>query len=60
MRLNSMEGSSRAILNYLDQLQKFHTQQGTQFTRIPMLDKKPINLFELKKEVAKRGGYHNV
>ncbi|KAI8905734.1 PLU-1-like protein-domain-containing protein [Powellomyces hirtus] len=57
MRLNSMEGSSRAILNYLDQLQKFHNQQGTQFTRIPMLDKKPMNLFELKKEVAKRGGY---
>ncbi|KAI9103186.1 hypothetical protein DFS34DRAFT_356513 [Phlyctochytrium arcticum] len=58
MRLNSMEGSSRAILNYLDQLQKFHHQQGTQFQRIPMLDKKPMNLFELKKEVAKRGGYH--
>ncbi|KAI8816843.1 PLU-1-like protein-domain-containing protein [Fimicolochytrium jonesii] len=60
MRLNSMEGSSRAILNYLDQLQKFHTQQGTQFTRVPMLDKKPINLSELKKEVAKRGGYEQV
>ncbi|TPX70142.1 hypothetical protein SpCBS45565_g01901 [Spizellomyces sp. 'palustris'] len=60
MRLNSMEGSSRAILNYLDQLQKFHHQQGTQFQRIPMLDKKPMNLFELKKEVAKRGGFHAV
>ncbi|KAJ3157751.1 hypothetical protein HDU89_000129 [Geranomyces variabilis] len=60
MRLNSMEGGSRAILNYLDQLQKFHSQQGTQFTRIPILNKEPINLFELKKEVSRRGGYDAV
>ncbi|KAJ3162468.1 hypothetical protein HDU86_004950 [Geranomyces michiganensis] len=60
MRLNSMEGGSRAILNYLDQLQKFHSQQGTHFTRIPILNKEPINLFELKKEVSRRGGYDAV
>ncbi|KAJ3042941.1 hypothetical protein HDV00_006248 [Rhizophlyctis rosea] len=55
-KLNSMEGGSRSILNYLDQLQKFHHQQGNPFTRIPMLDKKPIDLHKLKKEVAQRGG----
>ncbi|KAJ3225199.1 hypothetical protein HK099_007211 [Clydaea vesicula] len=59
-RLNSMEGNSRTTLNYLDQLTKFHQQQGTPFSRVPQLDKKPICLFKLKKEVQKKGGYEAV
>ncbi|KAJ3090446.1 hypothetical protein HK102_003698 [Quaeritorhiza haematococci] len=55
-----MEGSSRTVLNYLDQLQKFHQQQGTPFNKIPHLDKKPVDLYKLKKEVAKRGGHQAV
>lgn len=55
-----MEGSSRAVLNYLDQLQTFHYQQGTPFTRVPMLDHKPLDLFRLKKEVLRRGGHQKV
>lgn len=51
-----MEGSTRIQLNYIDQLQKFHLQQGTPFNRIPHIDKKPVDLLQLKKEVAKRGG----
>ncbi|KAJ3154337.1 hypothetical protein HDU89_008405 [Geranomyces variabilis] len=60
MQINSMEANSRVILNYLDQLQKFHRQQGTQFTRVPIYHKEHINLFELKKEVLRRGGYERV
>ncbi|KAJ1562316.1 hypothetical protein HK096_011401 [Nowakowskiella sp. JEL0078] len=40
--------------------QKFHQQQRTPFTRVPVLDKKPVDLFHLKKEVVSRGGYHSV
>ncbi|KAK6092942.1 hypothetical protein MT418_006932 [Batrachochytrium dendrobatidis] len=58
--LNSLGGSSRTVLNYLDQLQKFHQQQGTPFTHIPTLNKKPIDLHQLKLEVQKRGGYEQV
>ncbi|KAG0231496.1 hypothetical protein BGW42_000202 [Actinomortierella wolfii] len=59
-RLNSMEGETRTNLNYLEQLYKFHRQQGTPVNKIPQLDKRPIDLFRLKKEVAARGGYHKV
>ncbi|KAF9179557.1 hypothetical protein BGZ50_006854 [Haplosporangium sp. Z 11] len=59
-KLNSMEGETRTNLNYLDQLYKFHRQQGHPVTKIPQLDKRPIDLFRLKKEVAARGGYQKV
>ncbi|KAF9167737.1 hypothetical protein DFQ26_003321 [Actinomortierella ambigua] len=59
-RLNSMEGETRTNLNYLEQLYKFHRQQGTPVNKIPQLDKRPIDLFRLKKEVTARGGYHKV
>ncbi|KAI8833056.1 ARID DNA-binding domain-containing protein [Chytridium lagenaria] len=59
-KLNSMEGSTRTVVNYLDQLEQFHQQQGSSFTRVPMLDKKPLDLHQLKKEVAARGGYDGV
>ncbi|KAG0261437.1 hypothetical protein BGZ95_004230 [Linnemannia exigua] len=59
-KLNSMEGETRTNLNYLEQLYKFHSQQGQPVLKIPQLDKRPIDLFRLKKEVASRGGYHKV
>lgn len=55
-----MEGETRANLNYLEQLYKFHRQAGHPVHKIPQLDKRPIDLFRLKKEVAQRGGYQIV
>ncbi|KAG0239655.1 hypothetical protein BGX31_002584 [Mortierella sp. GBA43] len=59
-KLNSMEGQTRTNLNYLEQLNKFHRQQGHPIHKIPQLDKRPIDLFQLRKEVTARGGYHKV
>ncbi|KAJ3072106.1 hypothetical protein HDU98_004211 [Podochytrium sp. JEL0797] len=59
-KLNSIDGSSRSTVNYLDQLELFHEQSGTMFTRVPLLDNKPLDLRELKKEVEKRGGVDSV
>lgn len=58
--LSLMDGTSRAFFNYLDQLQKFHTQQGHSLSYIPILDRKPINLLRLKKSVDELGGHKNV
>ncbi|KAF9365905.1 hypothetical protein BGX34_007713 [Mortierella sp. NVP85] len=59
-KLNSMEGQTRTNLNYLEQLYKFHRQQGHPVYKIPQLDKRPIDLYQLRKEVTARGGYHKV
>ena len=56
-KLNSMEGETRANVNYLEQLYKFHRLHGHPINKVPQLDKRPIDLFRLKKEVARRGGY---
>ncbi|KAI5857437.1 jumonji superfamily protein [Durotheca rogersii] len=58
--LNSVEGSTRANLTYLDALAKFHKQQGTNLNRLPYVDKKPLDLFRLKKAVESRGGFEKV
>ncbi|KAI8625536.1 PLU-1-domain-containing protein [Xylariaceae sp. FL1651] len=58
--LNSVEGSTRANLSYLDALAKFHKQQGTNLNRLPYVDKKPLDLFRLKKAVESRGGFDKV
>ncbi|KAK0629548.1 PLU-1-like protein-domain-containing protein [Bombardia bombarda] len=58
--LNSVEGSTRATLSYLDALAKFHKQQGTSLTRWPYVDKKPLDLYRLKKAVEARGGFEKV
>ncbi|KAK4250282.1 PLU-1-like protein-domain-containing protein [Corynascus novoguineensis] len=58
--LNSVEGSTRANLSYLDALAKFHKQQGTNMTRWPYVDKKPLDLYRLKKAVEARGGFEKV
>ncbi|KAH8890192.1 PLU-1-domain-containing protein [Thozetella sp. PMI_491] len=58
--LNSVEGSTRANLTYLDQLAKFHKQHGNNLTRWPYVDKKPLDLYRLKKAVEARGGFDKV
>lgn len=51
---------TRANLNYLDQLTKFHKQHGTSLTRFPSVDKRPLDLYKLKKAVEIRGGFEKV
>ncbi|KAK0652588.1 PLU-1-like protein-domain-containing protein [Cercophora newfieldiana] len=58
--LNSVDGSTRANISYLDALGKFHKQQGTNLTRLPYVDKKPLDLYRLKKAVEARGGFDKV
>ncbi|KAK8208185.1 PHD transcription factor-like protein [Phyllosticta capitalensis] len=58
--LNSVEGGTRANLNYLDQLQKFHRSRGNHLNRFPSVDKRPLDLFKLKKAVETRGGFDRV
>ncbi|CAF3460522.1 unnamed protein product [Fusarium graminearum] len=58
--LNSVEGSTRANLTYLDGLSKFHKQHGTNLHRLPYVDKKPLDLYRLKKAVESRGGFEKV
>lgn len=52
-----MEARCRASLNYIDQLFKFHTQNGTPMRGLPTLDGKPMNLYQLKDAVDRLGGY---
>ncbi|KAI9828378.1 MAG: hypothetical protein M1832_002806 [Thelocarpon impressellum] len=58
--LNSVEGGTRANLTYLDQLSKFHKQHGTNLNRFPSVDKRPLDLYKLKKAVEVRGGFDKV
>ncbi|KAL8697280.1 MAG: hypothetical protein Q9224_002396 [Gallowayella concinna] len=58
--LNSVEGGTRTNLNYLDQLAKFHKQHGMNLNRFPSVDKKPLDLYKLKKAVESRGGFEKV
>ncbi|KAL4804876.1 PLU-1-like protein-domain-containing protein [Aspergillus unguis] len=51
---------TRANLNYLDQLAKYHKQHGTNLNRFPSVDKRPLDLFRLKKAVEIRGGFEQV
>lgn len=51
---------TRANLTYLDALAKFHKQQGTNLNRLPYVDKKPLDLYRLKKCVEARGGFDKV
>ncbi|KAJ1734447.1 hypothetical protein LPJ61_001072 [Coemansia biformis] len=58
--LNSLEGKTRTNLNYLDQLNRFHSQQGRPLVKVPQLDHRPIDLYGLRHEVTVRGGYQKV
>jgi histone demethylase JARID1 len=44
----------------LDQLSKFHKQHGNNLNRFPSVDKRPLDLFKLKKAVETRGGFDKV
>ncbi|KAJ3718020.1 jumonji superfamily protein [Lentinula guzmanii] len=59
-RLNSIEASSRAKLNFLEQLYRFHKQQGNPRIVVPTINHKPLDLWLLRKEVHKMGGYEAV
>lgn len=56
----SLALGTRANLNYLDQLAKFHKQHGHSLTRFPSVDKRPLDLYKLKKAVETRGGFERV
>lgn len=47
-------------MTYLDQLAKFHKQHGTNLNRFPSVDKRPLDLYKLKKAVESRGGFEKV
>jgi histone demethylase JARID1 len=51
---------TRANLTYLDQLAKFHKQHGSNLNRFPSVDKRPLDLYKLKKAVETRGGFEKV
>jgi histone demethylase JARID1 len=55
-----MEGETRTNVNYLEQLTKYHILTGRPVGKIPQLDKRPIDLYKLKNEVAQRGGVQEV
>ncbi|KAF8914272.1 jumonji superfamily protein [Gymnopilus junonius] len=59
-RLNSIEASSRAKLNFLEQLYQFHKQQGNSRVVVPTINHKPLDLWLLRKEVQRLGGYDAV
>ncbi|KAJ6070806.1 hypothetical protein N7467_012125 [Penicillium canescens] len=58
--LNSVEGGNRANMNYVDGLAMFHKQHGTNYSRLPSVDKRPLDLYKLKKAVEIRGGFESV
>ncbi|EPB88990.1 hypothetical protein HMPREF1544_04251 [Mucor circinelloides 1006PhL] len=59
-KLNKMEGETRTNVNYVEQIKKYHKLTGKSISKIPQLDKRPINLYKLKNEVAARGGVQEV
>ncbi|KZT71516.1 hypothetical protein DAEQUDRAFT_724032 [Daedalea quercina L-15889] len=59
-RLNSIEASSRAKVNFLEQLYRYHKQQGNSRVTVPTINHKPLDLWLLRKEVQKQGGYDAV
>jgi histone demethylase JARID1 len=57
----SQIAGTRANLNYLDQLAKFHKQgSGSTLNRFPSVDKRPLDLYKLKKFVEDKGGFEAV
>ncbi len=58
--MSLIPSGTRANLTYLDQLAKFHKQHGTNLNRFPSVDKRPLDLYKLKKAVETRGGFEKV
>lgn len=59
-QLNSIEASSRAKVNFLEQLYRFHKQQGNPRVAVPTINHKPVDLWLLRKEVQNMDGYDAV
>ena len=55
-RLNELEAHTRIKLNYLDQVAKFWELQGSTL-KIPLVDRRALDLFTLKKYVLKEGKF---
>ena len=58
--MNSIEASSRAKVNFLELLYRFHKQQGNPRVSVPTINHKPLDLWLLRKEVHRLGGYEQV
>ncbi|OCF37553.1 hypothetical protein I316_00679 [Kwoniella heveanensis BCC8398] len=56
-RLNQLEAASRAKINFLEQLSMFHNQSSENEISIPRIDRQPLDVWKLRKEVNKAGGY---
>lgn len=55
-QLNQLEASSRAKINFLDKLYRFHKQQGNPNATIPSIDNRPLDMWLLNREITRRGG----
>ncbi|XP_040580156.1 lysine-specific demethylase 5A [Lepeophtheirus salmonis] len=55
-RLNELEAHTRIKLNFLDQVAKFWELQGSTL-KIPLVEKRALDLYTLKKYVVKEGGF---
>ena len=55
-----LTAGNRANMNYIDGLAMFHKQHGTNYSRLPSVDKRPLDLYKLKKAVEIRGGFEQV
>lgn len=51
------DSDHRDSLEYLDQLAKFHKQHDDSVTRFPRTNKRPLDLYQLKKIVEQKGGF---
>ncbi|KAG9091258.1 hypothetical protein FS749_016673 [Ceratobasidium sp. UAMH 11750] len=54
--LNSIEALSRAKISFLEQLYCYH-EQGASKVSVPMINHQPLDLWLLRREVQRRGGY---
>jgi len=58
-RLNELEANTRIKINFLEKLSNFWELQGNKF-RVPILERKPIDLYKLYKTVEAMGGIETV
>ncbi|XP_017783034.1 PREDICTED: lysine-specific demethylase lid isoform X2 [Nicrophorus vespilloides] len=58
-RLNELEAKTRIKLNFLDQIAKFWELQGSSL-KIPMVEKRALDLYTLHRLVEHEGGFSNV
>ncbi len=56
-RLNSLGAEARASLNFQEQLQRFHSQQGRKRFSVPVIASKSLDLYSLKLIVSSFGGF---